>query len=230
MSRSCHRATFSSPACALRADDARQAADLLGGHGIALVRHGRRSLLLFAEKLLGLADLGALQVADLGGDLVECRGDHGERPQIVRVAVALDDLRRNRGGFQSQARADLLFEFRREMGEDSHGAGELAHAHVFGGGIEARDVALRFRIPVGQFESEGDGLGVDAVGAADHGRVFEFPGAAFEHFGEALKIFRDDGGRLADQQGLRGIDHVVGSEAVVKPARIAGRRFRRRRW
>ena len=66
----------------------------------------------------------------------------------------------------------------REVGEGADGAGELSDPHVFGGRDEARDVALRLRVPVGDFEAEGDGLGVDAVSAADHGRVFEFPGAA----------------------------------------------------
>ena len=52
------------------ADDAGEAGDLLGGDGVALVRHGARAFLLFGEELLGLADLGALEVADLGGNLV----------------------------------------------------------------------------------------------------------------------------------------------------------------
>ena len=187
MSRSCQRATFSKAGLRVAADDAGEAADLLAGDGIALVRHGGRSLLLLAEELFGLADFGALQVADFGGDLVERRSDHGERGEIVRVAIALDHLRGDRRGFQSQARADLLFEFGREVGEDADRAGELSDAHVFGGGHEARDVALRFGIPVGELESEGDGLGVDAVRASDHGRVFELPGAALEHVGEALR-------------------------------------------
>ena len=63
------------------AHHARQAADLLGGHGVALVRHGRRSLLLLAEIFFSLAHFGALQVANLCGDLVERGGDHGERAQ-----------------------------------------------------------------------------------------------------------------------------------------------------
>ena len=47
--------------------------------------------------------------------------------------------------------------------------------------IEALDVAPRFRVPVGQLEAEGDGLGVDAVRAADHGRVLELQGAPLQH-------------------------------------------------
>ena len=93
MSRSCQRATFSNAGLRVGADDAGQAADLLAGHGIALVRHGGGALLLFAEELFGFADFGALQVADFGGDLVERGGDDRERGEIVGVAVALDHLR-----------------------------------------------------------------------------------------------------------------------------------------
>ena len=77
------------------------------------------------------------------------------------------------------------------MGECSDRAGKLAHAQIFGGGLEARDIALRLRIPVGDFESEGDGLGVDAVGPPDHGSVFELPRATFEHIGEPLQVARN---------------------------------------
>ena len=75
MSRSCHSATFSSAACAVRTHHARQAADLLARDRVALVRHGRRALLLLAEIFFRLAHFGALQMANLGGDLVQCRGN-----------------------------------------------------------------------------------------------------------------------------------------------------------
>ena len=61
-------------------------------------------------------------------------------------------------------------------------------------------------------------------------RVLELPGAALQHFGESLQVVGDDRRGLLDQQGLRGIDHVVRGQAVVEPARRAGRRFRRPRW
>jgi hypothetical protein len=56
------------------------------------------------------------------------------------------------GGFQSQARADLFFEFGREVSEDSDRAREFSYPHVFRGSHEACDVALRLGIPVGDFE------------------------------------------------------------------------------
>ena len=80
----------------IAAHHAREAADLLAGHGVALVRHGGGALLLFAEELFRFADFGALQVANLGGDLVQRRGNDGERAEVVRVAVALNDLRAKR--------------------------------------------------------------------------------------------------------------------------------------
>ena len=45
MSRSCHSATFSSPACEVAAQHAGQTAELLGLHRVALVRHRARALL-----------------------------------------------------------------------------------------------------------------------------------------------------------------------------------------
>ena len=38
---------------------------------------------------------------------------------------------------------------------------------------------LHFGIPEGEFEAEGRGFGVDAVGTADHGQIFEFVGPVF---------------------------------------------------
>src|SRR5579859_2717379 len=104
------------------AHHARQSADLLAGDGVALVRHGRRSLLLFAEIFLGLAHLGALQMTDLSGDLIQSRSNDGQRGYVISVAVALDDLGRDRSGFESQAVADFFFHFRIKMGEGAYGA------------------------------------------------------------------------------------------------------------
>src|SRR5271170_7897809 len=130
------------------AEDAGETADLLAGDGVLLVGHGRGALLLFAEVLLGLADFGALQVANFDGELVECAGDEGECRDIRRVAVALDDLRGYRRGFEAETLADPLFVLRLQMTKRADGAGEFADAHVFGGGGEASCVALHLRVPV----------------------------------------------------------------------------------
>src|SRR5712692_4909623 len=64
------------------------------------------------------------------------------------------------------------------------GAGNFADSHLRGSVMEARDVALIFRKPVGNFQTERDGLGVNAVGAADLRGVAEFVRAQIEDFPE----------------------------------------------
>src|SRR5580704_12259336 len=83
------------------AEDAGEAADLLGRDWVLLVRHGGGALLLFAEVLLRLADLGALQVADFYGDLVKRAAEDGERGDVGGVAIALDDLRGDGSGLEA---------------------------------------------------------------------------------------------------------------------------------
>ena len=95
------------------------------------------------------------------------------------------------------------------MAEGSDCARELAHAHVFGGGIEALEIALHLGVPVEQLEAEGGGLGVDAVGAADGGRVLELEGAALEHGHERHDAFTDDRGGFFDLQRLGRVHYII---------------------
>ena len=67
-----------------------------------------------------------------------------------------------------------------EMAEGADGPGELADAEVFRSGVEAGEVALHLGVPEEEFEPEGGGFGMNAVGAADDGRVFELERAPFE--------------------------------------------------
>src|SRR5277367_3968516 len=106
------------------------------------------------------------------------------------------------------------------MRERTHGSREFSNPQVFRSGFEARDVALCFGIPVGHLESESDGLGVDAVCPPDHRRVLELERPPFQHFGQSIKVGRNQGRSLLNQQRLRRIDHIVRSEAVVEPAGV----------
>ncbi len=137
--------------------------------------------MLFAEVLLRLANLGALQVADFDGDFVEGAADDGEGGDVGGVAVALDDLRGDGRGLEAQVFAHLFLLVRIQVTKRADGAGEFADAHALGGGGEADGIALHFGVPVEELEAEGGGLGVDAVSATDRGRMLEFDGAALEH-------------------------------------------------
>ena len=166
----------------VRADDAGEAGDLLTGDGIALVRHGARTFLLLREELFGFADFGALEVADFGGYFVERGGEDGKRSNVGCVAISLNDLGRNVHGLEAERGADGFFVLRLEVTKGADGAGEFADTEVLGCGVEAAEVALDLRIPEQEFEAEGGGFGVDAVGAADAGRVLELNRSALQDF------------------------------------------------
>ena len=74
-----------------------------------------------------------------------------------------------------------------EVAEGADRPGELADAEVFGGGVEADEIALHLGVPEQQLQAEGSWFGVDAVGAADDGRVLELEGAGLEDFAEAQR-------------------------------------------
>ena len=139
---------------------------------VALVRHRRRALVAGRERFLGFANLGPLQMADLDRHLFERRPDPGEHREEEGVAVALHDLGRGGSGAQAERRADLVFEIGRNMGVRADRSGDLADRHVLAGKVEAALVAAQFVVPDGELEAERRRFGVDAVGAADHDRVF----------------------------------------------------------
>ena len=220
MSRSCQRATFSSPTSEQRPHDAREPADPLGDDGIPLVRHRRRALLAVAERLLHLADLGAREVPDLEREGVERRRDDRERREELRMAVALEDLRRGRRGLEAEplAREPLELGIGRGVGADR--ARELADAHPLERPRDAFLAARQLERPAGELEPEGRRLGMDAVRAADLQRLAVLLGARRDDCEGAVETREDQRARLADLQRERGVDDVGGGEAVVEPAAL----------
>src|SRR6266568_6813358 len=149
------------------AHEARQAANLLAGHGIALVWHGGAAALPFAEGFLGFPNFSTLQMADFERDTLEHCANVGKRAQVLCVAVALNYLRRDRSDPEPESLADALFDFCAEMRSRTHRAGNLSHGHLRRGVAKACNVALVFGEPVGNLQSEGDGFSMDAVRAAN---------------------------------------------------------------
>lgn len=148
-------------------------------------------------------------MANFEGDAFERCGDDGERGDEVGVAVAFDDLRRDGRDGEAEALADFGFGLGPQMRAGADGSGDLADGDFFCGGFEAGDVTAIFVIPVGDFQAEGDGLGVDSVRAADLRRVFEFEGAALEDFGEGGETGLDELRGFAEEKGLRGVNDVI---------------------
>ncbi len=105
------------------AQHAGEAGDALGVDRVALVRHRARALLAGAERLLDLAHLGALEVADLRGEALDPGAGERDRLEQLGVAVARDDLRGDRLGGEAQAleHARLVVRAERRVGADRAG-------------------------------------------------------------------------------------------------------------
>ena len=93
------------PGLGVAAQHARQPGDALGRDRVALVRHRAGALLAGAERLLDLAHLGALQVADLGREALQPGAGERDRLQQLGVAVARHDLGGDRLGARARARS-----------------------------------------------------------------------------------------------------------------------------
>ena len=195
-----------------------EAADLLHGDGVALVRHGRAALLALAERLLGLEGVGLLEVADLRGDALAGGSRGGEHAGEVGVVVAGDDLRGQRIVDQTQVLADVLLDERVDGGVGAHRAGDGAEGHVSAGVLETVVVALELPGPAAELHAKGHGLGVDAVGAAHAEGVALLEGTALADLAELLAVLNQDVGGLDELVAEGRVAEVGGRHAKVDPA------------
>ena len=171
MSRSCHSATFSSAACALPRSTRARPEICSALDRVALVRHRRGALLAGAERLLRLAHLGALQVADLGREALEAGAGERDRLQQLGVAVARDDLRGDVLAREPQPREHA----RLELGAGRRVGADRARDRADGGlrerALQALRVAVGLEREARELDAEGRRLGVHAVRAPDAQRV-----------------------------------------------------------
>ena len=124
-----------------------QPGDPLGQDRVALVGHRRRALLAGLERLLELADLGVLEVADLGREALQRPADDRDRRQQRRVPVALDDLGADRVGVEPERGQHLRLDLGPEVAVRPDRPGDLAGPDLIDGGGEARAGHDRARTP-----------------------------------------------------------------------------------
>ncbi len=135
---------------------------------IALVRHRRRTLLPLGEVLLRLQHFGLLEVPDLRGELLQRAADHREDGHELGMAVALQDLGRDRRRREPELRADILLHLRAEMFERPDRPRNLPDGDPFHRRRQPVDIPPRLVVPERQLQSERRRLGVNSVRPADH--------------------------------------------------------------
>ena len=105
------------------------------------MRHGGGALLALGEELLGLQHFGALQVADFGRQPLDRGGDDAERREIHGVAVARDDLGRDRLDRQAHRLGDMRLDARIDMREGADRAGDGAGGDLLARALRAARLA-----------------------------------------------------------------------------------------
>ena len=202
------------------AQQAGESGHALGEHRVALVRHGRGTLLPGPERLECLRHLGALQVADLGRDAFERSTQDRNGGEQVGMPITAHHLGGGGVGLKPEPLAHEALRLGADVGMAADGAGQLAHADLVTHSSQPILVTGDLRIPAGGLEAEGDRLGMDPVAAPDHGRVTVLQGKAPRDLRQAGQLSLDHHGRIA--QGDRGgrVEHVRAGEAVVQPAAL----------
>ena len=188
------------------------------GDGIPLVGHGAAALLPAGERLLGLQDLGALQVTELDAPVLKGRTHQRESVHVFGVQIALDHLGGNRRGAQSELLAHVGLHLRREMRMGPHRAGELAHRDDVADVLQPLQAAAELLVHQRQLQSKGRGLAMNAMAAADAGRELMLVGAASDHREEFLDVGDEQVGRLHHLHGKGGVDDVAAGQAEVQPS------------
>jgi hypothetical protein len=173
--------------------------------------------------LCGIADLGALPVANAERDLLDRGAEQGQRAQHLGVAIARDDLGGDGLGHEAQLVERLGLDLRIEVPVHADRAGDLADRDRVGGVGQALRGARDLGVPAREGQPRGDRLGVDAVRAADHRRPGVLARALGERRLELADRVEDLVERAAGLQRQRGVEHVRRGHAEVEPAgRLAG--------
>jgi hypothetical protein len=162
----------------------------------------------------------ALEPADLQRDLLQRGAGDGHCRAELGVPVALDDLGGDGRRLQPQLPAHLLFQVGIDVGEVAHRSGEPAHGDGGPGPAQALHVAPGLGVPDSRLETEGGGLGMDTVGAADHQRVLVAPGQVPEGPPQPFLAHDQEVGSVPELQGQRGVPDVHGGQAHVDEARV----------
>jgi hypothetical protein len=178
------------------------------------------------ERLFGFQHLGALQVADLGGQALDRRGHDTQGREIGRVAVARDDLGRDWLDDQAHHLGHVLFNARIDIGEGADGARDRAGGDLELGHRQALLGALELGVVAGKLEAEGDRFGVDAVAAADADGHLVLERPALQSGQQQVDAFEQQVGGARQLHGEAGVQHVRAGHALVQEAGLGADDFR----
>jgi hypothetical protein len=107
-----------------------------------------------------------------------------------------------------------------DVGEGADRARDGAGRDVGARGFEADAVAGELGVRLGELETEGDRLSMDAVTAADGRGHLVLERAALEHREQLVEVGEEDVGGLGQLDRQAGVEHIGTRHALVEPARL----------
>src|SRR5580698_3952397 len=113
-------------------------------------------------------------MANFSGEPLDRTRDHCKRHKIGGMAVARNDLTRNRLDLQAQRMRDVRFDLRGDVGERPDRAGYGADRDFLACSNETRARTSKLRVITCELETESRGFRVNAMAAADRDRVLVF--------------------------------------------------------
>ncbi len=159
-------------------------------------------------------------MADFNGQALDRRGDNTQSRKEGGVAVARNDLGRHRLDRQAHLVGDVLFDFRRDVGEGADGARNGAGRDFGARRDQAGAGAHEFGVIAGQLQAEGDRFSMDAMRTADGRRIFVFDRAALQPGQDQVDAFDQQVGGALKLHGEAGVQHVRRRHALVQEARF----------
>ena len=190
------------------------------GHRIELVGHGRAADLALHE-LRGLVHVGLLEVVDVGRDLPQGGGDHGQGEEELGEAVS-----RGLGGNERRAEPQaphepLLHAQARsaERGQRPRRPSELTHQHPRPRRFQPLALPHHLVQEDCALVAERDGQGVLPVGAPRHHGVAVAAREAGQDVGQHVQLGQHHRVGVADLQGGAGVHDVLAGGPPVDEAR-----------
>ncbi len=147
-------------------------------------------------------------MAHFRGEALDRGGDHAERGEIHGVTVAGDNLGRDRLDLEAHLLGHVFFDARIDIGEGADRAGDGAGGNLPLGLDEAQLAALEFRIGLSELETEGRGLRMNAVGAADGRRHLVLESPALDGGEQFVHVAQQQVGRAGELHVEGGVEHV----------------------
>ncbi len=136
------------------------------------------------------------------------------------MAVARNDLGRDRLGREAKLLGDMRFDRRVDVGEGADGTRNCAGRNVVARRDQPRPAAIEFGISLSELEPEGRRLGVDAVASADGRRELMFECAAFQDREQFVEVGDQKLGGLFQLNRKRRVEYVGAGHALVEVARL----------